>query len=115
MQVALEATDGGLGLLRPGILLGEAVVVLGDGHVAGGVLGEHLLLHVGAGLDADELAEALHLIEDHLLHLADVVHHLEVEVEGLGAHRLVRRVVPDVQVPVLQRRLHRDALRRVER
>ena len=115
MQVALETPDRGLGLLRARILLSEAVVVLGDGDVAGGVLGADLLLHVGAGLDAHELAEALHLVEDHLLHLADVVHDLEVEVEGLGAHRLIRRVVPDVQVSVLQRRLNGDPLRWVER
>lgn len=114
MQFALEPAGSSLGLLRPRILLRHAVEVLRNGHVARGVLRHHPLLHLRAGLLSDDVAEALHLVEDHLLHLADVVDDLEVEVEGLRADGLVGRVVPDVQVSVLQRGFDGDALRRVE-
>ena len=60
------------------------------------------------------LPEPLDLGQDHLLHLGDLFHDLEVEVERLGTGRLVRGVVPDVQVSVLESLLDRDPGRRVE-
>ncbi len=44
----------------------------------------------------DQPPEAHHLVQDHLPHLRYLLDHLEVEVEGGGARRLVARVVPDV-------------------
>jgi len=102
LQVALQAVAHVLlGLLRSRVLVGARVVVLRDGDVAGllhGVCNLALLR-----LHAHHAAEAVDLGQDHLLHLGDVLDHFEVEVERRRAVRLVARVVPDVQVPVLQR------------
>jgi hypothetical protein len=109
LEVLLQARGGlAVGLLGAGVLGAPGAAGLGDGD--GGALGGGLL----TGLDADVLAEAVDLVEDHLAHLADVLDDLEVEVEGGGAAGLVRGVVPDVQVRVLERRLHGDPGRRVE-
>lgn len=114
VQLALESTWGSLGFLRPRILLRRTVEVLRNGHVAGWILRRHLLLHVRAWLLSDEVAEALDFVEDHALHLRDVVDDLEVEVEGLRADGFVGCIVPDVQVLVLQGGFDGDALRWVE-
>lgn len=66
------------------------------------------------GLHAHLGAEHSDLIKDQLAQLADVLHDLEVEVEGRRAPGLVGRVVPDVQVRVLEGRLDGDTRRGVE-
>lgn len=60
------------------------------------------------------LAEPEDLVKDHLAHLAHVLDHLEVEVEGRRAVGLIARIVPYLQVGVLERRLNADAARRVK-
>ena len=111
MQVTLQPTYLSLRLLRPRILLLPPIIMLGDGHIAQRLLRR---LHMGPGLDAHELTKALYLVQNHLLHLANLIDDLEVEVEGGWADGLVGRVVPDVQVAVLEGLLDRDALRGVE-
>lgn len=102
LQVALQAVAHVLlGLLRPRVLVGARVVVLRDGDAAGRLHGVWYLALLR--LHAHHAAEAVDLGEDHLLHLGDVLDHLKVKVERRRAARLVARVVPDVQVPVLQR------------
>ena len=95
-------------LLRPRVLRAPGVAALGDGDC--GSLACGLL----AWLDAHVLPESLHLVQDHLAHLADVLDDLEVEVEGGGAAGFVGGVVPDVQVWVLEGRLDGDPGRGVE-
>lgn len=70
---------------------------------------------VCAGDGSDELSEAVDLVEDNVAHLGDVVDDLEVEVECGWAVGLVRGIVPDVQVWVLESLLHTDAGRWIER
>ena len=53
-------------------------------------------------LNTHMLSKSMHLIQNHLAHLAYVLHDLEVEIEGCRAARLVRSVVPDVEVGVLE-------------
>lgn len=69
---------------------------------------------MGLGLLADGGAEALDLVKDHLAHVGDLIDDLEGEVEGGGAVGLVRGVVPDVQVGVLEGFLDGDTRGRVE-
>lgn len=62
-----------------------------------------LVLALLTGLDADVLSESGNLIQDHLSHVTDVLDNLKVKVEGGGAPRLVRGIVPDVKVRVFER------------
>jgi hypothetical protein len=48
------------------------------------------------------LSESGNFIQNHLAHLADIFHDLEIEVEGCWAARLIRSVVPDLEVRVLK-------------
>jgi hypothetical protein len=96
------------GLLWSWVLGSPSTAGLGNGD--GRALGGGLL----AWLDADVLSEPLDLVQDHLAHLADVLDDLEVEVEGGRAAGLVRGVVPDVQIWVLEGGLDGDSRRGVE-
>lgn len=116
-QIVVDATARGERLLRLGLLLlPNALLVLGDRDV--GLLGNLLLLGGSGGLRLGLLpdggTEAHDFLVDHTTHLLYVVHHFEVEIEGCGARRLVRCVVPDVQVWVLQGLFNRDTRRGVE-
>lgn len=97
-------------LLRSRVLVARAVVPLGDGDL----LPLALQALPAGGLHAHHLAEAVDLVEDHALHVRDLVHDLELEVEGGRAAGLVRGVVPDLQVGVLERLLDADARAGVE-
>lgn len=83
---------------------------------ADGVLPDIGVDEVGRqGLPADLVAEFDHLLQDHLPHLRDLLDDFEREVEGSRARGLVRGVVPDSQVAVVERFLDRDARAGVER
>ena len=69
---------------------------------------------MGLRLLAHGSTEAIDLVQDHLAHLRDLLDDFEVEVEGCGAGGLVRGVVPDVQVGVLEGFLDGDAGRGIE-
>ena len=116
-QIVVDATARGKRLLRLGLfLLPDTLLVLGDRDV--GLLGDLLLLRGSGGLRLgllpDDGTEAHNFLVDHTTHLLYVIHHLEVEIEGCGACRLVRCVVPDVQVWVLQGLFNRNTRRGVE-
>lgn len=100
------------------VLLGTGVLglplALGAARWDGNLGRVGLAPGAGARRGADELAEAEDLIQDHLAHLADVLDHLEVEVECGRAVGLVRGVVPDLEVGVLKGLLDRGARGRVE-
>lgn len=100
------------------VLLGTGILglplALGTARRDGNLGRVGLAMGAGTGHGADKLAEAEDLVQDHLAHLADVLDHLEVEIEGGGAVRLVRGVVPDLEVGVLEGLLDRDARRGVE-
>ena len=100
------------GLLRSGVLMVPASGMVGDGHVRLWRLSGLLILRL---LDAHLLTEVVHLGENHLAHFADILDHLEVEVEGRGARRLIGRIMPDVQVWMLESGLDADARRGIER
>lgn len=110
--IQLPAASGRL--LRLGLLgLPATLLVVGDWDI--GLLGHLLLLgRVILGLLTDCCTEADDLVEDHVAHLRDVVDNLEVEVKGGRAARLVRGIVPDVQVRVLECLLNRDTRGGVE-
>lgn len=61
-----------------------------------------------------KLSEAVDLLEDHLAHITNVIDHLEVEVEGSRAVRLVARVMPNVQVRVLKCLINADTARGIK-
>ena len=97
------------------VLHAPLLVVIGNGHAAlARRSGRVLQLLCLARLHANLLSEAEHLVEDHLAHVLHFVDDLEAKVERGRARRLVRGIVPDVQVPVLQRVLDRDPARRVK-
>jgi hypothetical protein len=114
-QVIRVVTTASGSLLRSRILgLPRTLVVIRDGDVS--LLSDLLLLGgVGLRLLADGSPEADDLVEDHLAHLGHFINDLEVEVEGGGAVWLVRSVVPDVQVGVLEGLLDGDTRRWIER
>ena len=113
-QVIRVVTTASGSLLGSGILgLPRTLLVIRDGNVS--LLSDLLLLGgVRLRLLADGSAEADDLVENHLAHVGDFVDDLEVEVEGRGTVWLVRGVVPDVQVGVLESLLDRDTRRRIE-
>lgn len=119
LQLALE-THGSHVLLGPGVLgLPLAIPVVrsgGNGDLARAILlaGSAGECAVSARSGPDGLAEAVNLVENHLAHVADIVEDLEIEVEGGGAVRLVARVMPDMQVRVLECLLDADAAGGVE-
>lgn len=96
--------------MRSRILIPTTIIVVRYRHRRLLLAGPTLATRLHANL----LAEAVDLLQDHLLHLGNVLDDLEVEVEGRGAVWLVRGVVPDVQVAVLEGFLDRDARRGVE-
>jgi hypothetical protein len=55
------------------------------------------------------LSEPGNFIKNHLAHLADIFHNLEVEVEGCRAARLVRGIMPNLEVWVLKSFFNRDS------
>lgn len=65
-------------------------------------------------LPPDAVSKSDNLVQDHLSHVRHTLNHLKAEVERRGALRLVRSVVPDMKVPVLQCLLNRYPRRRVE-
>lgn len=111
--IRVVATASG-SLLRSRILgLPRTLVGIRYGDVS--LLSDLLLLgSVSLRLLADGSAEADDLVENHLAHVGDFVDDLEVEIEGRGAVWLVRGVVPDVQVGVLEGLLDGDTRRRIE-
>lgn len=113
-QVIRVVTTASGSLLRSRILsLPRTLLIIRNGDVS--LLSDLLLLGgMGLRLLADGSAEADDLVEDHLAHVRDFFDDLEVEVEGRGAVRFVRGVVPDVQVGVLEGLLDRDTRRRIE-
>ena len=93
LQLLLQPSSAlSISFLRSGILSAPAPTALRDGH------SRTISLRGLARLDAHVLSEPVDLLQNHLAHLADVLDDLEVEVECRRAARLVRRVVPDVQV-----------------
>ena len=114
-QVIRVVTTASGSLLRSRVLgLPRTLLVIRDGDVS--LLSDLLLLGgVGLRLLADGSAEADDLVEDHLAHLRHFVDDLKVEVESGGAVWLIRGIVPDVQVGVLEGLLDRDTRRRIER
>lgn len=73
------------GFLRPRFVLFPCIlVVFGDRHVLGGLLGL-LGLDSGLLLLADKGTEIDYFVQDHLAHFADVFDNFEVEVESGGA------------------------------
>lgn len=85
-----------------------------DRHVLRRLLGllgldGSLLLLANDGTECDNF------VQNHLSHLADVFNHLEVEVKGSRARGLVRGIVPDVQVAMLQGFFDGDTLGRIKR
>jgi hypothetical protein len=60
------------------------------------------------------LSKSRHLVQNHLAHLTHIFHDFEVEVEGCRAAGLVRRIVPDVEVRVLEGFFYGDSGGRVE-
>jgi hypothetical protein len=111
MQLTLQSTNLGLGLLRARILPLPAIIMLGDRYITQGGL---CALHMGPRLDTHKLTEALHLIKNHPLHLSNIIDDLEMKVEACWADGFIRRIMPDVQVAVFEGLLDGDALRRVE-
>ena len=99
-------------LLRPRVLIRPRIVIVRDRDAR--LLALLRLADLGVRRLAHVLPEALDLVQDHLAHLGHVLDDLESEVEGGGAGRLVRGIVPDVQVFVLERLFDRDAARGVE-
>lgn len=83
-------------LLRSWVLGSPATTSLRDRN--GGALVQTLLTR----LDSHMLSESGNFIQNHLAHLADIFHDLEIEVEGCWAARLIRSVVPDLEVRVLK-------------
>jgi hypothetical protein len=84
-------------LLRPWFLLfPDALAIFRNGNV--GLLATLLLLLLSSGLTSlpYEGAEAEHFVQDHLTHLLDILHHLEMEVEGCGTRGLIGGIVPNV-------------------
>ena len=76
--------------------------VIRDRHVLLGL--RHAAAHVRLRLVlAHQLPEAVHFREDHLAHLGDVFDDFEGEVKCRGAWGLVRGVVPDVEIAMLER------------
>ena len=82
------------------VMVASTVEVVRDGNSLTGLLARASTLLTR--LLADVLAEPVHLSKDHLLHLADIFHDLELEVERSRARRLVGGIMPDVQVSVLK-------------
>lgn len=113
-QIIRVVTTASGSLLRSRILgLPRTLLVIRNGDIS--LLSDLLLLGgVSLRLLADGGAEADDLVKDHLAHVGDFVDDLEVEVEGRGAVWLVRGVVPDVQVGVLESLLNRDTRGRIE-
>lgn len=96
-------------LLRSWVLGSPATTSLRDRN--SGALVETLLTR----LNSHMLSESGNLIQNHLAHLADIFHDLEIEVEGCWAARLIRGVVPDLEVRVLKRLFDGDSGGRVKR
>jgi hypothetical protein len=61
------------------------------------------------------LSESGNLIQNHLAHLADIFHNLEVEVEGGRAARLIGGVMPDLEIWVLKSFFDRNSGRWIKR
>jgi hypothetical protein len=97
-------------LLRPRILIAGTIIVIRDGDL----LARLLLPRARTGLHAHHLAEAVYLVENHALHIGDLVDDFELEVKCCGARGLVGRIVPDLQVAVLQRLFDADTAAGVE-
>lgn len=101
LQIALQVTAIPPALverlLRPRLFIACAIVVVGYRDLRG-------LACSGArtGLNADHLAEAADLVQNHALHFWNFFDDFKLEVESCWARRLVGRVVPDLQVPVFE-------------
>jgi hypothetical protein len=103
LQIPLQALRAlSICLLRSWVLSTPAPTSLRDRN------GWALVLALLAGLDSHMLSESGNFLQNHLSHLAHVLHDLEVEVEGGRATRLVRGVVPDLEIWVFQSLLDRD-------
>ena len=66
-------------------------------------------------LHSNLLTEVVHLCKDHLTHLRDIIDNLEVKVECSRTGRLVRSIVPNVQITMFKRFFDGDARGRIER
>ena len=100
-------------LLRPGVIR-LPLAARRDRHLSRRLLPRNPSTPLTAGDLPYKLSERKHLVENHLPHLPNVIHNLKVKVEGGGALGLVGRVVPDLEVGVLESLLHADARGRVE-
>ncbi len=100
-------------LLRPRILITPRIEPLRNRHLLH-LLALHRLRIPHLLRRAHRMPKPLHLVQNHEPHLGDLFHDLEAEVEGGGARQLVRGVVPDAQVAVLEGLLDVDAGRGVE-
>ena len=112
-QVTFESTSTtSVRLLRPWIFLLRAVIVLRYRHLWS-------LAHIRRRRQATRLyshllSEAVYLVQDHSLHFLDILHNLKVEVERRWADRLIRSIMPDRQVAVLESLLDTDTAAWIE-
>ena len=114
-QFGLQTTGLALILLWPWVLAGPLLLSARQRHLASASLLSGTRLAGARGCRSDVLSEAVDLVQNHLAHIANVVDNLKVKVEGGGTVGLVRLVVPNLEVRVLESFLNRDAGRGVER
>ena len=62
----------------------------------------------------DMCTEALHLLENHLSHLRDILNDFKSEIKGSWAIWLIRSIMPDVEVTMLESFFNRDTRARIE-
>jgi hypothetical protein len=95
-------------LLRSWILCSPATTALRNRN------SRPLVLSLLAWLDSHVLSEPMDLVQDHFPHLSNIFYNLKIKVEGCGATRLVRGIMPDVQVRMLESSLNGDSGRWIE-
>lgn len=114
-QLSLQATRLGLVFLWPRVFTGPLLLSARQGDLTGAGLLSGTRLSGSRRCRSDELPEAVDLVQDHLSHVAHVVDDLKVKVEGGRAVGLVRLVVPDLEVRVLEGFFDGDTRRRIKR
>lgn len=99
LQILLQTSSMlSISLLRSWVLSAPRSTALRHGNLRS----DTITVLVLSGLDPDLLSEHSHFVQNHFPHLADILYNFEIEVEGSWAARLVRGIVPDMEVGVFQ-------------
>lgn len=111
-KITFQSTKVSISFLRSWIISTRGIT-LWDGNASRNV--EAMTPLVNWLLLSNIRSEAVDFIENHVLHIADILHNLEVKVKCCWAIRFIRSVMPDLEVTVLKGCLDGNTRRWVER